>query len=136
MRRVFADAAYWIALFNPQDALHHQAVAAAQDYSEGQVFTSEMVLVEFLNGFSRHSPRLRAAAARAVRALRSSPQMTVITQTGDQFERALTRFELRADKTWSLTDCASFLIMEAEGIEAALTRDRHFVQAGFRALLR
>ena len=64
MRRVFADAGYWIALFNPQDALHRQAVAAAQDYSEDQIFTSEMVLVEFLNGFSRRGPRLRAAAAR------------------------------------------------------------------------
>ena len=73
MRRVFADSGYWVALLNPQDALHHQAVAAARDYSEDQVFTSEMVLVEFLNGFSNRGPRLRGAAARAVRALRSSP---------------------------------------------------------------
>jgi predicted nucleic acid-binding protein len=28
------------------------------------------------------------------------------------------------------------LIMEAEGIEAALTHDQHFAQAGFHALLR
>jgi len=35
-----------------------------------------------------------------------------------------------------LTDCASFLILEAEGIESALTHDQHFAQAGFQALLR
>jgi predicted nucleic acid-binding protein len=54
----------------------------------------------------------------------------------DQFEGALRRFEERIDKNWSLTDCASFLIMEAEGIEGALTYDQHFVQAGFQALMR
>jgi predicted nucleic acid-binding protein len=31
-----------------------------------------------------------------------------------------------ADKSWSLTDCASFLIMEEENLTAALTHDRHF----------
>jgi predicted nucleic acid-binding protein len=136
MRRVFADAGYWIALFNPQDAMHYKAVAAAENYSEDQVFTSEMVLAEFLNAFSDRGPRLRAAAARAVRALRASPHLTIIPQAADQFERALARYEDRPDKGWSLTDCASFLIMEAEGIEAALTYDHHFVQAGFQALFR
>jgi len=62
--------------------------------------------------------------------------VTVMPQTSDQFERALSRYEERIDKDWSLTDCASFLIMEAEGMGAALTHDQHFAQAGFQALLR
>jgi predicted nucleic acid-binding protein len=136
MNRIFADTSYWIALFSPRDELHGRAVAAAQKYSEDKVVTSEMVLVEFLNGFSDRGPRLRLAAARAVKTLGSSPNVAVIPQTSDQFERALGRYEERIDKDWSLTDCASFLIMEAEGIEAALTHDRHFAQAGFHALLR
>ena len=41
-----------------------------------------------------------------------------------------------ADKSWSLTDCASFLIMEEEGVTDALSHDRHFAQAGFQTLLR
>jgi predicted nucleic acid-binding protein len=41
-----------------------------------------------------------------------------------------------ADKSWSLTDCASFLIMEEMQITVALAHDRHFVQAGFQTLLR
>jgi predicted nucleic acid-binding protein len=136
MRRIFADTSYWIALLNPRDELHHKAVAAAQNYSEDQVVTGEMVLVEFLNGFSDCGPRLRAAASKAVKTLRSNLHVTVIPQTSDQFERALSRYEDRVDKDWSLTDCASFLIMEAEGIEAVLTHDQHFAQAGFQALLR
>jgi predicted nucleic acid-binding protein len=136
MKRIFADTSYWIALLNPRDELHARAVAAAQSYSDDQIVTSEMVLVEFLNGFSDRGPRLRPAASKAVKTLRSSPNVTVIPQTSDQFERALGRYEERIDKDWSLTDCASFLIMEGEGIEGALTHDQHFAQAGFHALLR
>jgi len=136
MKRIFADTSYWIALLNPRDELHDKAVAAAQSYSQGRIVTSEMVLVELLNGFSGRGPRLREAASKAVKTLRSSLEVTVIPQTSDQFERALSWYEDRADKNWSLTDCASFLIMEAEGIEAALTHDQHFAEAGFHALLR
>jgi predicted nucleic acid-binding protein len=136
MKRIFADTSYWIALFNPRDELHDKAVAAAQKYSGDKMVTSEMVLVEFLNGFSDRGSRLRPAAAKAVKSLRSNPNVAVIPQTSDQFQRALDRYEERVDKDWSLTDCASFLIMELEGIESALTHDQHFAQAGFQALLR
>jgi predicted nucleic acid-binding protein len=136
MKRIFADTSYWIALLNPHDELHGSAVAVAQSCSDDQIFTTEMVLTELLNGFSDRGPRLRVAASKAVKTLRSSPNVTVIPQTSDQFQRALSRYEERIDKDWSLTDCASFLVMEAEGIEAALTHDQHFAQAGFQALLR
>jgi predicted nucleic acid-binding protein len=136
MKRIFADTSYWIALLNPRDELHGRAVAVARSCSDDQIVTTEMVLVELLNSFSDRGPRLRVAASKAVNALRTSPNVTVIPQTSDQFQSALTRFEERIDKDWSLTDCASFLIMEAQGIEAALTHDQHFAQAGFQALLR
>lgn len=42
----------------------------------------------------------------------------------------------RTDKSWSLTDCMSFLIMRKRHIKTALAHDRHFEQAGFTALLR
>ncbi len=35
-----------------------------------------------------------------------------------------------------MTDCFSFLIMRQYDIDAALTYDKHFEQAGFSALLR
>jgi uncharacterized protein len=136
MKQVFADTSYWIALLNPRDELHQKATAAARDYPANRMVTSEMVLVELLNGFCEHGPRIREAVSRAVQALRTDTSIRVIPQTGEQFERALARYQSMADKNWSLTDCASFLIMEAEGIEAALTYDRHFAQAGFQTLLR
>ena len=136
MRRVFADSSYWIALLNPRDELHVKARGAARTYASDRVVTSEMVLVEFLNAFSDRGPRLRRAAAQAIRSLQSAASVVVIPQTSDQFEQALRRYDGRPDKSWSLTDCASFLIMETERIDSALTYDQHFAQAGFQALLR
>jgi len=51
-------------------------------------------------------------------------------------ELRVQRYKQGADESWSLTDCASFQVIEAERIEAALTRDQHFAQAGFETLLR
>ena len=45
-------------------------------------------------------------------------------------------YSFRQDQSWSLTDCASFLVMEERGITEALAHDRDFEQAGFTALLR
>jgi hypothetical protein len=61
--------------------------------------------------------------------------ITVVPQTAEQFAGALELYKKADDKEWSLTDCASFLIMEERGIRSALTRDRHFAQAGFETLL-
>ena len=41
----------------------------------------------------------------------------------------------RPDKTYSLCDAISFVLMRRQGIQEALTTDRHFEQEGFRKLL-
>src|SRR5213595_655348 len=71
-----------------------------------------------------------------VQKLSSNRDVVIVPQTSEQFESALRRYKQGADKSWSLTDCASFQVMEAEQIQAALTHDQHFAQAGFETLLR
>jgi hypothetical protein len=67
--------------------------------------------------------------------IRSNPNADVVPMTSSAFRYAAARYRARDDKTWSLTDCTSFLIMEEKGITDALSADDDFVQAGFRALL-
>jgi uncharacterized protein len=135
MRRVFADTSYWIALLNPRDELHEKALEVSRGNKFDEIVTSQMVLAELLNSFSERGTNLRQAVARAVEALGSNTAVIVFPQTSEQFEKAFERYKQMTDKRWSFTDCASFPIMEAEGIAAALTHDKHFVQAGFEALL-
>ena len=135
MTKLFADTSYWIALLNPHDALHHKAKALSRKFASARVVTSEMVCVELLNAFSGAGPHFRTAVAEAVTELRMNAGAFVHPQTSGQFESALLRYRQTADKNWSATDCASFQIMESENISLALTSDRHFIQAGFDALM-
>ncbi len=89
-----------------------------------------------MNHLSGKIPSLRRAVAAAVENICNDPCCRVIPQSSDQFSSAVHLFKQRDDKQWSLTDCASILVMQEEGIAEALTHDNHFVQAGFRALLR
>ena len=135
MRAVFADTGYWQAMLNPRDDLHEIAIRVTRSIHPVHIVTSEMVLVELLNQFSRGSV-LRETASKMVAAIVRNPNVTVEPQTRDLFRRALEQFAKRLDKDWSVTDCASFLIMEDRGLQEALAHDRHFEQAGFKALLR
>ena len=46
MNAVFADAGYWIALFNPRDQLHTRAIAVSQSTQNQSIVTSQRVLME------------------------------------------------------------------------------------------
>jgi uncharacterized protein len=49
---------------------------------------------------------------------------------------AIKLLTVRQDKTYSLCDAVSFVLMHQRGIIEALTTDRHFEQEGFVRLLR
>lgn len=66
--------------------------------------------------------------------LQTSRFTQIIHVDSHLFENALI-YNQRSD-TWSLTDCSSFLIMSHYSITDAIAHDKHFIQAGFRALLR
>lgn len=134
MKQIFADTSYWIGLVNPRDQIHQKVIKTTQQLFSVRLVTTEMVLGELLNSFS-DSPFRRAVAGMVLK-LRNDRNVRIVRQTSEQFERALQRYRQAADKSWSLTDCASFEVMEAERIQAALTHDQHFAQAGFETLLR
>jgi len=136
MRKIFADTNYWIALLNPKDELHHKAKYISAELGSHFTVTSEMVLTELLNDFAKRGEYFRNIAASLTHQLQSAPNCEVVPQTSILFRDAVGLYANRIDKTWSLTDCASFIIMKERQVTEALTHDVHFVQASFRALLR
>ena len=136
MRFVFADTGYWVGLLNSHDDLHEKAVRLSKSLQPLHIFTSEVVLTEVLNDFSKRGEFFRNLATGLIQNLRSHPNTTIIPQTSQQFEQALLLYTQRQDKQWCHTDCVSFNIMEDNGIIEALAYDKHFAQAGFTALMR
>ena len=96
--------------------------------------TTEYVLVEFVNLLSM--PGRRRLAHSVVANARANPAIQVVPATAPLFDAGLALHAQRSDKSWSLTDCISFVVMQQRGMTEALTGDRHFEQAGFTALLR
>ena len=136
MKTLFADSGHWIALLHPRDQMHERAKAVATGLGPVAIVTTQMALAEALNHLSGEGERLRNVAVRMVRELQDNPNVEVIPQTDAQFRAAVERYAARSDQRWSLTDCASFLVMEERDISEALAYDRDFEQAGFVALLR
>lgn len=129
---VFADSYYYLALINAKDEGHEEAIDFARTY-RGRTVTTEWVLAEV--GDALAQPNRRSAFRNLLESIRRDSLVTVVQANHLQFEDGVALFNDRADKEWSLTDCISLLAMEQFGIRDALTADKHFVQAGYNALL-
>jgi predicted nucleic acid-binding protein len=126
MKTVFADTGYWIALLDPQDTLHSKAINLSSASIQLQIVTSEMVLTEILNHFSKRGNFLRYAAANFIESLQENPTIAIAPQTESIFQQALILYKQRPDQAWSHTDCSSFCIMQQQNILEALAYDKHF----------
>lgn len=134
MRFLFADTAYFVALLHKKDNLHDKATQVSQDHAVGnRLVTTDFVLTELLNLLAKPC---RTAAERLVKQLLSDPNTDVVPATRSLFEQVLNTYAQYQDKEWGLVDCASYVVMRQKDINEVLTNDEHFVQMGFRALLR
>ena len=128
-RTYFADTWYFIALLEPRDVHHSRARRLQTMVARTEVVTHEAVLTELLSYFADRGARARTLAAETART--GLAELIVLPAARPLFLRALTRYEQRADKEYSLVDCMSMVVMEERGITHVLTNDHHFSQAGF-----
>ena len=133
MTTCFADTSFWIALSSRRDQYHPQALAwrNAVVRASSRIVTTEAVLWEWLNALSDSSTR--AIAAEGHRRVLTDRRIEVVPFQAELSNAAIRLYRGRADKNWSLTDCLSFVVIERHALIEALTTDRHFEQAGFRA---
>jgi predicted nucleic acid-binding protein len=132
MKKQFADTFYFLALLNKHDEAHAQAVEYAACID--QLVTTEWVLTELADGLASSRGRGMFLATR--QELLADENAQVVSLDMSLYEDGVTLYSSRLDKEWSLTDCISFVVMQREGINEALTGDRHFEQAGFVALFK
>lgn len=136
MKIVFADTAYWVAVFRPRDQWRSAARNALRQLGPVTIVTTDEVLTEFLASVSKGGPEVRLSAVRSVRELQNDPSVRVVPQSRKSFCKALDRYEARSDKSYSLQDCVSMNVMEAQSITEILSTDRHFEQEGFTVLMK
>lgn len=134
-RALFLDTAYIYALFNKRDQWHKRAAEWEEKIAAENrpLLTTELVLTEIADGLS--SLKFRRNAVGIIKALQQSSLVEIVPASSELFAKALTLYEQRPDKSWGLTDCASFVVMTENDLTDALTTDEHFRQAGFNAML-
>ncbi len=132
MSGVFVDTAYWLALLVREDAYHELAQTWSQQEFSPCV-TTQPVLFEVADALV--APGVRGLVGDFIWDALHDSSLTVVPSDDALLHEAAELFRARADKDWGLTDCFSFVVMNRHHLSVALTCDRHFVQAGFRALL-
>jgi predicted nucleic acid-binding protein len=125
----FVDTWYFVARLDRSDLHCARARLLAARFALARLVTHDAVLSEFLAYFSGHGASARIEAARAVREVAN--RMIVIPGSRDLFLQALSLYEVRPDKAYSLVDCMSMVVMKERGMRHVLTNDHHFRQEGF-----
>jgi len=133
MTPAFADTSFYLALFNPRDRFHQKAVELSRELNRRTV-TTEFVLLEVANALCG-TPLGRERFFTLWIQIVANPAVAIVPASHEIFERGIEHYRNRRDKSWSLTDCISFVVMEEHGLTDALTADHHFQQAGFIAML-
>ena len=133
MRRLFADAHFYLAMLSERDSAHLQAMEFIAAAEVDEIVTTAWVLAEIADGMNRPGERERCAAF--IDDLLNDEYTRLIEADSELFWRGFALYRERRDKEWSLTDCIFFVVMSDEKISEALTGDHHFEQAGFKALL-
>lgn len=127
------DTSGLLAYHSLREAAHPEAVRAFE--TAGHKLTHNYVLAEFVAlAAARKLPRTPALAY--LRALRAHVLVEVVWVDEALHDEALALLDHRPDKSYSLCDAVSFVLMRRHGLTTALTTDHHFEQEGFQCLLR
>jgi predicted nucleic acid-binding protein len=130
---MFLDTSGLLCLHHRAEPFHRSAVAC---YKAAAIrLTHNYVLAEFIAlAHARRVPRV--AAISFVSDLVQDPDIDTVWIDEPLNRKAVDLLLARRDKTYSLCDAVSFVLMRERNIVEALTTDRHFDGEGFRRLLR
>lgn len=118
------DTSGLLCLYHGSEPLHQQAQAV---YKSATIrLTHNYVLAEFVAlATARRLPRI--AALTFLADLVENPDIETVWVDKALHQQAMTLLFDRSDKTYSLCDAVSFVLMRQRRVVTALTTDRHFV---------
>lgn len=131
--KIFVDTLFIVAVINKQDQYHQKALELGRNFDNFYLVTSDAILLEVGNALSS---KYKNEAVAIIDTFLDSEEIEVIRLNPNLFAEALNLYRQYQDKSWGLVDCISFVIMKQLKINQALTFDKHFIQAGFQALMR
>jgi uncharacterized protein len=134
MRILFIDTGFLLALEISDDQHHLAATQCWRTLSKTSTrfVTTSFVFAETVTSFN--SKRYHHKAVEVGNRLLNSSSVQLIQVEQELFREAWLFFQKHSDKTYSLTDCVSFMVMKRLKIQTALTFDHHFVQAKYLKL--
>ena len=136
MKGLFVDTAGWMACVDAGELSHGRACEARDTALEAGALlvTTDYVMDETLTLIRI---RLGLPAAKAWwEQVEGSSRVRWEWVGMERAEKARKTFFRFRDKSYSFTDCTSFVVMQELRLKEALTTDRHFRQMGFQVLPR
>jgi uncharacterized protein len=131
MERLFCDTSAWFAYINKADADHRRVSQVLERFS-GRLVTSNFIFDEVVTlCLYRLGHRV---AANAGGLLRSGRVADLIRLSSEDERLAWELFLARPDKSYSYTDCTSFVLMRRLGLDRAAALDADFEREGFRVV--
>ena len=136
MKRVFVDTGGFLAVLVPEDAAHVRARALFSRASvEGwRLTTTNAVMIETYSVLLARA-RDKRRSALAFLDMLAVDGYAVERIAGSDEDRAIGLLRRHEDKTYSLCDALSFVVMERLGIGEVIAFDRHFREYGRFAVL-
>lgn len=133
---VFLDTGFVVSRVLTHDSLHSKTLELESEVLRRRIriVTTLAVLCEIGNGLSKQATR--QAATGYLNRLQRNPFVEIVPVTAELYAEAFRLYSERGDKSWGMTDCISFTVMNERGITEALAHDLDFEQAGFTALMR
>lgn len=136
--KVFIDTSGWAELFIATESYHQQAKEwfTKTRKQNIELVTSNYVVAELVALLNSPLRVPRYQLFQYVDAVKTASYVDIIYIDTARETAAWSLLKSRSDKTWSLVDATSFIIMQQLGLQEALTTDHHFEQAGFVRLLK
>ena len=130
--KLLADTGALLAYLMKKDQHHRNAVAFVRRHTEARFVLTSLILSELVTRLRARAGAARAAAAG--RSLLESRRYSVVFVDAPLVRSALARMEQFHDKPLSLTDCASFELIDRLALDGAFAFDHDFRACGYRML--